>query len=57
MRRNRSLSSLEYALLISVMVLAILASFYYLKRAISGRMKSSADSFGFGRQYRYPELK
>jgi Flp pilus assembly pilin Flp len=57
MRKNKSLSSLEYAMLISMVVLALLASFHYLKNAISGRMKSSADTFGFGRQYQYPSLK
>lgn len=42
---------IEYAVFILVIVLAAIAMQDYLKRAISGKWKASADVFGYGRQY------
>ncbi len=43
--------SLEYAVMIIVLVAALFAMAAYLRRAISGKMRESADTFGYGRQY------
>jgi Flp pilus assembly pilin Flp len=52
LRRSASgLLSLEYAILIALIVTALLGMSLYLKRALSGRFRDAADSFGFGRQY------
>jgi len=45
--------SLEYAATIAIVVAALLAMSIYLTRAISGKMRSSGDVFGGGRQYQY----
>jgi|YelNatPaOPRAMG01_1025707.scaffolds.fasta_scaffold03867_4 Flp pilus assembly pilin Flp len=50
-RKKRAFSVLEYAFLLVMIVAVLVLSFHYLKQAICGRMKSSADVFGFGRQY------
>ena len=49
--RERAFSTIEYALLIAVAVAALITMSVYIKRAVSGRFKDTADSFGFGRQY------
>ena len=41
----------EYCVLITVVVAALIGMQVYLKRAICGRWKSNADTFGFGRQF------
>lgn len=43
--------SLEYAVLIAILVAALLGMSVYIKRAICGKMRGSADTFGYGRQY------
>ena len=43
--------SLEYAVLIAIVVAAFLGMMVYLKRGISGRWRQAADTFGYGRQY------
>ena len=43
--------ALEYALLIAIVVAAFLGMSGYLKRSLSGKWRSVADSFGYGRQY------
>jgi len=45
------MSILEYTLLISVFLGALLAVQVLLRRAISYKWRESADSFGMGRQY------
>ncbi|MCG8432069.1 MAG: hypothetical protein MJA29_12970 [Candidatus Omnitrophica bacterium] len=45
------LSAVEYAVLILVFVATILGISVYLKRAVSGKYRSAADVFGYGRQY------
>ncbi len=48
---------IEYAILIAVIIAALLGVAVYLKRAISGRWREVADTFGYGRQYQYEELR
>lgn len=43
--------TLEYVILIFIVVVAILAMRRYLTNALSGKWKESADVFGSGRQY------
>jgi len=50
-RMQRGFLALEQALLIAVVVAALIAMSVYIRRAISGRFRDSADSFGSGRQY------
>ena len=47
--------SLEYALLIAIIVAALLGISVYFRRAITGKWRSVADTFGHGRQY-YPSV-
>lgn len=47
----KGMTVIEYALLISAVAVAFLGMGVFLKRAVSGRWKQSADVFGFGRQY------
>lgn len=55
MTRNKSgLSSVEYAFCILVVILALVGMSIYLSRAFCGRFRSSADVFGYGRQYQPP---
>jgi Flp pilus assembly pilin Flp len=49
--RNKGILSLEYALLISAVVAALLGMSVYLGRAASGRWRDVGDGLGFGRQY------
>jgi len=51
MRNLRAASIIEYSLILAVVVAAILGMQIYLKRAISGRWRQAADTFGYGRQY------
>lgn len=46
MRRTRGQSTIEYVLLIAVIIVAMLAVQIYCKRAVEGRMKQSADQIG-----------
>ena len=48
---KRAFSTLEYAVLTVVVIAALITMSIYIKRAVSGRFKDTADSFGFGRQY------
>jgi len=57
MRNLKAASIIEYSLLLAVVVAAILGMQIYFKRAISGRWRQAADTFGYGRQYDAPELK
>ena len=47
---------IEYSVLAVIVLAAFLGIQIYLKRAISGRWRDSADSIGRGRQYQYEEL-
>ncbi len=44
-------STLEYAVLIAVVVAGIVIMQIYMKAALSGRWKTMADTFGGGQQY------
>lgn len=46
--------SIEYAVLVVVVVAAVVGMAVYLKRAFSGRWRDAADTFGHGRQYEPP---
>jgi hypothetical protein len=48
---RRAVSAVEYAVLIVVLILALLAMQFYLRRAMCGRLRSAGDVFGQGRQY------
>ena len=51
---NNGFSSLEYAVFFAVVILALVGMTAYFTRAISGKMRSSGDVFGYGRQYTPP---
>ena len=51
MRADKGISILEYAILISVLLLALFAMQNYLRRAISYKWREAADVYGGGRQY------
>lgn len=44
--RNRGQSTLEYAVIIVVILAALLAIQAYIKRGVQGKLRSSADSIG-----------
>jgi uncharacterized protein (UPF0333 family) len=46
LRKSRGQSTLEYAILIVVVIMALIGIQAYLKRGISGRMRESADQIG-----------
>ena len=48
---RRGSFSLEYAALLAIVVAAILGMAVYTKRALCGKWRETADSFGHGRQY------
>ena len=43
--------TVEYVIVIAVIVAALLAMQFYLRRAVCGRIRSAGDAFGQGRQY------
>ena len=45
-RRRKGQSTLEYAVLISVIVGGLVAMQYYVKRGYEGKLKSSSDDMG-----------
>lgn len=57
MNRQKGLSMIEYSMVIAIVTAALLAIGTYYKRAINGRWRQDADSFGFGRQYDSADLK
>ena len=46
MRNKKAQSTLEYAIIMAVVVGALLAMQIYVKRAVEGRMRSTTDSVG-----------
>ncbi|MFA4853986.1 MAG: hypothetical protein WC616_01365 [Candidatus Omnitrophota bacterium] len=46
--KNIAQSTIEYVVMLSLIVAALFAMQVYLKRGMSGRMKSSADEIGGG---------
>lgn len=49
--KNRGSLAIEYAALIAIAAVALLAMSAYFKGALCGRYRDSGDSFGYGRQY------
>ena len=49
--RGKGFLSLEYAVLIVIAIAALMAMSTYFKRAICGKWRQAADTFGHGRQY------
>ncbi len=45
------ISVIEYSLIVAVAVTALLGMSVYVKRAVCGRWRQAADTFGYGRQY------
>jgi len=56
-RYIKGISFIEYTMLIAIVVAALVGIQIYLKRAICGRWRQAADTFGFGRQYNAPNIK
>jgi len=50
----KAMSVIEYSLVVAVLVAALLGMRIYLKRAVSGRWRQAADTFGYGRQATSP---
>lgn len=48
---KKGLSAVEYSVVISIVVVALVAMQFYFKRSLSSRWKDTADVFGFGRVY------
>ena len=57
LRAFRGSNMLEYSLVITILVAALLGIQIYLKRAVIGRWRQAADTFGYGRQYDTPQVK
>ncbi len=51
MKNKKGFLSLEYAVLIAIVIAALIAMAFYFKRALSARWRDSGDAIGFGRQY------
>ena len=50
-KMRKATLSIEYAILITIVVAALIAMSGYIKRAVSGRWRGAADTIGYGRQY------
>lgn len=48
---KKAMSTIEYAMLIAIVVAALIGMQFYLRRAVCGHWKQSGDAIGFGRQY------
>jgi len=46
LRKKKGQSTLEYGLIIAVVVAALLAINYYMKKGMQGKLKESTDSIG-----------
>ncbi|HLD40575.1 MAG TPA: hypothetical protein VJA84_00175 [Candidatus Omnitrophota bacterium] len=51
MEAKRAFSTIESALIIAIVVAALIGMSVYLKRAVCGKWRDTADTFGYGRQY------
>ncbi len=49
--QKRGFLSLEYALLVAILIAALLGVAFYFQRSLSGKWRDAGDSLGFGRQY------
>lgn len=52
--RSQGFLAIEYVVLISILVAALVAMAVYMKRSLCGKWREVGDTFGYGRQY---ELK
>ncbi len=50
-KNKRAMTTLEYSVLVCVLLAALLGMQVVLRRAIAGKWRASADSFASGRQY------
>lgn len=50
---QRGFLTIEYAVFIAIIVAALIGMSVYIKRALGGKWRQAADTFGFGRQYEY----
>jgi Flp pilus assembly pilin Flp len=48
------MSTIEYFVLIAIVVVSIVGMEFCFKRALSARWKDTGDVFGFGRVYEHP---
>ncbi|MFA5144935.1 MAG: hypothetical protein WC723_02900 [Candidatus Omnitrophota bacterium] len=48
---KRGAFSIEYAVFIVVLIASLVAMSVYITRAVCGKFRESADTFGHGRQY------
>jgi uncharacterized protein (UPF0333 family) len=51
LKSQRASFTIEYGALIVIIVLALLAMQFYLKRSMFGKLRSTGDMFGQGKQY------
>ena len=56
-KNSKAMSTIEYSLLIAVIVAALVGIQIYVKRAVCARWQQAADTFGDGRQYDAPAIK
>lgn len=50
-KEKRGAFSIEYAVLIAIVIAALLGMQIFIKRSIMGRWRQAADTFGAGKQY------
>jgi len=48
---KKGISTIEYAMIITLVIAALVGMSIYMKRAICGRWREAADAIGFGKQY------
>ena len=51
MKNAKGTITLEYVIIITVVVAALVGMSIYMKRAICGKWREAADAIGFGKQY------
>jgi uncharacterized protein (UPF0333 family) len=51
MKKAKGTITLEYVMIITVVVAALLGMSIYMKRAVCGKWREAADAIGFGKQY------
>lgn len=49
--KNAAQSTLEYIVIIGILVAVLMVIGYYYKRSLQGKYKQAADVFGSGEQY------
>jgi Flp pilus assembly pilin Flp len=52
--KSKGASTIEYAVIVAVVVAGLICMQIYLKAALCGRWKAMADVFGGGQQYEPP---